>query len=298
MSTYWSENVQGPETLYLSRIARFSDLKKDVILNTLKLESGMKILEVGCGPGALSIQFARWLGNDTEIIGLDRDENFVKFARNKSKELSLNNIKFIEGDALNLPFSDNEFDVCFSHTVLEHVPNLEFLKEQKRVCKPGARTIVMNVRTDKSISISSKISELSHREKELWKPIDKAYDEAEKDTDVGKYEIDPKELPFLLEEAGFDNINIDALALTVVIDNSNNNRYANIILDSEHRMWLEALEIGMSKLSHELSKSHIEELRKLIDERFHKRKDKYNKGEKLWDYKIRMVLIGTGYKKI
>lgn len=42
--------------------------------------------------------------------------------------------------------------------------------------------------------------------------------------------------------------------------------------------------------------SHIEELKKLINKRNEKRRQLYNKGEKIWDYYVSMVLIGIGYK--
>lgn len=48
-------------------------------------------------------------------------------------------------------------DVCLSHTVIEHVPNREFLLEQKRVCRPGGRVRVMYSRPDKSIKIEPEL---------------------------------------------------------------------------------------------------------------------------------------------
>lgn len=297
MSTFWSNNVQGPKTLFYSRIAKFSNDKKDIILQTLKLKSGMKILVVGCGPGALSIKLSKWLGEETEVIGLDRDKNLIEFAESKRKEEKLNNIQFIEGDALNLPFADNEFDVCLSHTVIEHVPNLNFLVEQKRVCKAGGKVIVMSVMPNYSINIESEISKLTQREKELWKPINEAWDKKEKGSDVGKYKIEPREFPFIFKKAGLINIDIEALALRVAVDNYTTNReLANIIFKSEHEMWMEILENGLNKLNEKLPPDHIKELKELINKRDKKRRKMCYEGEKIWDYNVSMVLIGIGYK--
>lgn len=45
---------------------------------------------------------------------------------------------FVVGDAMELPFRDESFDLCFSHTVAEHVPHAPFFREQRRVLRPEA----------------------------------------------------------------------------------------------------------------------------------------------------------------
>ena len=56
MNTIWSEHVQGTMTLYLSRMLRFDDMffeqYKDVF--DLDRNAKLRILEIGCGPGALA----------------------------------------------------------------------------------------------------------------------------------------------------------------------------------------------------------------------------------------------------
>ena len=62
MNTIWSENVQGIMTLYLSRKLRFDDMffrqYKDFF--DIDPDKKLKILEVGCGPGALAEALHRW----------------------------------------------------------------------------------------------------------------------------------------------------------------------------------------------------------------------------------------------
>lgn len=53
MNTIWSDYVQGIGTLYSSRVLRFSDDVKYKYIKAFMLEEKKKILEIGCGPGAL-----------------------------------------------------------------------------------------------------------------------------------------------------------------------------------------------------------------------------------------------------
>lgn len=118
----WSTYIQRAETLYRSRYMRFRNEYKEQYLKALGLENGMSILEVGCGPGLLCHSLKEWLP-DSSITGLDRDSYFIEFAKEKSLEKGLD-CKFVEGDAANLPFKDNSFDACTSHTVIEHVETI------------------------------------------------------------------------------------------------------------------------------------------------------------------------------
>ena len=82
MNTIWSENVQGIMTLYLSRKLRFDDIffanYKDLF--NIDQQKSLKILEIGCGPGALAEALHRWYPN-AQITGIDRDTKFIEFAK-------------------------------------------------------------------------------------------------------------------------------------------------------------------------------------------------------------------------
>ena len=95
MNTIWSEHVQGIKTLYLSRKLRFDDMFFEQYQRTFKIDTNikMKILEIGCGPGALAEALHRWYPN-AEIIAVDRDSNFISYARE-----SITGVEFLEGDA-------------------------------------------------------------------------------------------------------------------------------------------------------------------------------------------------------
>ncbi len=64
MNTDWSNYVQTPEELYRSRALRFNGLNKDVWLRAMGIQSGMNVLEVGCGSGIFCHRIKTFLRPD------------------------------------------------------------------------------------------------------------------------------------------------------------------------------------------------------------------------------------------
>jgi ubiquinone/menaquinone biosynthesis C-methylase UbiE len=290
--------LQGILTLDVSRELRFRDDRKDLILYILGLRKGMKILEVGCGTGALARKLALWLGNDTTIVGLDRDTNFINYARSKAMEKGLTNMSFVEGDALQLPFEDNSFDACFSFNVIELVPNREFLLEQKRICKDGGKVSVMATITNKEIaSVPNEAPKQTEREKELMKPFELFFEKIVNEH-LENHWIGYDGLPRLYDELGFRDVQVDAIALPVVADDSRNSiKTKRLIIENDYKIpYLETVEMRQGAIESKLSESDIAELKMLIENRFTERWNYIEKGIKLWDYRISIVLIVSGTK--
>lgn len=98
------------------------------------------LLDVGSGLCHWSKLFSDYLKQPAEIVALDYDNKWAKGNSELEKYFSVRNasIKFKQGDAENLPFKDNTFDVVTCQTVLIHLKNpLKALSEMKRVLKKG-----------------------------------------------------------------------------------------------------------------------------------------------------------------
>jgi ubiquinone/menaquinone biosynthesis C-methylase UbiE len=296
MKNVWSSMLMGILTQDISRELRFRDDRKDLLIYLLGLNSNMKVLEVGCGTGALSRKIANWLGPKSRIIGVDIDSDYLNYAKNKANLLGVKNVEYIEGDALSLPFEDNSIDACISHTVIEHVQNREFLLEQQRVCKQDGRVSVMISVSDKSITSNpDSAPKMQDREKELWKPFDQCFEIANEKY-IKNYFSGYVGLPTLFDELGFKNVQVDAIALPVVADDSRNDieKKVKIIEDMYKNPYLEAVEMGNRMLSNPLPDEYIDELKSLIEERCMERKKYIENGKKLWDYKISLVYVVSG----
>lgn len=103
-----------------------------------------RLLDLGCGEGRHTIG-AYWLLNNWEIIGVDKARADLTIAKHKFDDFRQqftqpNQVMFIEGDGLDLPFANHSFDVIICSEVLEHIPDVaSMLREIKRLLKPGGQ---------------------------------------------------------------------------------------------------------------------------------------------------------------
>jgi ubiquinone/menaquinone biosynthesis C-methylase UbiE len=104
-------------------------------LTDAALPEGARVLEVGCGTGAVTRALAAWPGV-REAVGVDPSPVFVAKARELGKGLA--SLRFEEADGCSLPFPGGGFDGVVIHTTLCHVPDPErMLGEAARVLRPG-----------------------------------------------------------------------------------------------------------------------------------------------------------------
>lgn len=102
-----------------------------------KVRDGLKVLDVGCGFGGTVAHInERFTGMD--LVGLNLDERQLLRARAIVQPMAGNHIGFLQGNACELPFPDQSFDVVLAVECIFHFPNREqFFLEAGRVLKPG-----------------------------------------------------------------------------------------------------------------------------------------------------------------
>lgn len=89
-----------------------------LLMDYLGAGPGMRILDVGCGTGFLARLLARTL-DDVQVVGLDADEKMLDLARHMLEREGLTDrVELQQGDAYQLPFSDETFDLVTSQTLL------------------------------------------------------------------------------------------------------------------------------------------------------------------------------------
>jgi demethylmenaquinone methyltransferase / 2-methoxy-6-polyprenyl-1,4-benzoquinol methylase len=102
-----------------------------------QLRSDAKVLDVGCGTGDLSVELFEKTG--AQVTGIDFCRPMLELAQVKAPHL-----RFVEGDALRLPFSDAAFDCVTVAFALRNLASVEQgLAELKRVLKPGGVVAVL-----------------------------------------------------------------------------------------------------------------------------------------------------------
>jgi len=100
------------------------------------LRPGLWLLDVGCGPGTITVDLARRVAPG-HVIGIDRAPDVVAQASALAGERGIE-ADVCVGDAYTLPFPDAAFDVVHAHQLLQHLSDpVRALTEMRRVLKPG-----------------------------------------------------------------------------------------------------------------------------------------------------------------
>ena len=100
----------------------------------------LRVLEIGCGCGSDAERFAR-AGADYTAVDLTKAA--VGITRRRFQLAGLEG-RFVQGDAENLPFADDSFNLVYSHGVLHHTPDTpRAIREAHRVLSPGGRAVIM-----------------------------------------------------------------------------------------------------------------------------------------------------------
>jgi ubiquinone/menaquinone biosynthesis C-methylase UbiE len=109
------------------------------------LQSGMSLLDCGCGPGTITLGLAKIVAPG-HVIGIDLDKGQVNLAKAHAADQGISNISFEVANVYELPFEDSSFEAAFAHTLVQHLNDpLKGVKEIHRVLKPGG---VMGIRDD------------------------------------------------------------------------------------------------------------------------------------------------------
>jgi len=102
--------------------------------------AGKKVLEIGCGSGIDSMEFAR---HGAIVTATDITDNAVTLTRELANSAGLN-VKVVQLTGSDLPFSDASFDCVYSYGVLHHIPEVEkTLSEIHRVLKNTGTVMAM-----------------------------------------------------------------------------------------------------------------------------------------------------------
>jgi SAM-dependent methyltransferase len=119
-----------------ARVARLTEKAANEFITRLQLKPGLKVLDVACGSGNLSIPAAK---AGAIVTGIDIAPNLLDQARARASGEMLD-IRFEEGDAEDLPFEAGAFDVVVSMFGAMFAPRPEAVAgELSRVCRHGGR---------------------------------------------------------------------------------------------------------------------------------------------------------------
>lgn len=106
---------------------------------------GERVLDVGCGTGALTRRVARAVGSAGRVVGIDPSEEMVRYARRHSPS----NCDYRIAGAEAVPEPDASFDLAVSSLAVHHIPDdkrEKAMAELMRVVRPGGRILIADFR--------------------------------------------------------------------------------------------------------------------------------------------------------
>lgn len=293
MNTNWSDYVHGVGTLYLSRMLRFSNQHRQAYMQAFDLDGArrLRMLELGCGPGALTQSLARWYPN-ADITAIDLDSAFIEFAAHRAPGL-----RFIEADATALPFEDGEFDVTISNTVQEHIAPERFFGEQHRVLKRGGVCLVLSARRGVNIEADC-VAQQSDFERDIWARVSERCRNMDRDLGVGRYAMSERELPQAMEAHGFDNVSTHYIAVNLTPDDPDvSPEAAHAMIDAQRRMRLDAVQSLEQIAPDVVGKAELSELEAHVNRRYDERLALYDAGKRQWDVSVSLTMVVRGVKR-
>lgn len=129
---YYSKKNPGSKTDFDLGKEQFFKKANVKFKNILGNVNGKKILDVGCGTGALSFYLVQ---NGADVIGIDLSKNFIMFCKAEAKRLGLS-VEFREMNAQMPDFPDESFDIIVGSRVIHHLPEPKlFFRETRRLLK-------------------------------------------------------------------------------------------------------------------------------------------------------------------
>ena len=112
-----------------------------MLIKALELTSGMKVLELGCGPGTFTTDVARAIHPDGLVYAVDIQEGMLDQLRSRMAKEGLKNIIPVLADAEGtIPLEANSMDAAFSVAVLPEIPNpVNAIVQVKRLLVKGGK---------------------------------------------------------------------------------------------------------------------------------------------------------------
>jgi SAM-dependent methyltransferase len=135
-STY----VLGHEHVEVQRLLLQGRLYNDYTEHALRLAGlrpGMRVLDIGCGPGDVSFVAARLVGPTGTVLGVDAAPEMIALARARAAEQGLSSVHFREA-AIDAIVADEPVDAVIGRLILMHLPDpVATLRKLSAVVRPG-----------------------------------------------------------------------------------------------------------------------------------------------------------------
>lgn len=193
---HWQMNASAPELYERYLVPAITSIWAADLLDRLRVEPQESVLDIACGTGAVIRRLAT-VAHGGRLVGTDLNAAMLKIARSINTERP---IEWVEGSALDLPFSAKSFDVVLCQLGLQFFPDRPLaLREMVRVLRPGGRV---------GLSVYSAI-ERTPAAYAFVRALDRRLGPDSSRTKRAEHVFpDPDEVKSLMEGAGFSDVNV------------------------------------------------------------------------------------------
>ena len=123
---------------------------------------GMRVLEIGPGPGNFTVALARRVASQGSVTCVEIQPEMIDMLRKLLSTEQVNNVEIVQGNAQKLTFPDESFDLVFLAAVVGEVPDVQaFFQECVRVLKPGGLLTVTEQISDPDFHMPGSIRKLA-----------------------------------------------------------------------------------------------------------------------------------------
>jgi len=137
---------------FYEHITRYEHIVKIKGLKVAEIKNGSTVLDVAVGTGQTLIASSHCAGKDGIVCGIDLSIKMLKTTRKRIQEASSTpHVYLTLGDARQIPYQEEVFDVVFNSYMLDLIDTpeiLHVLAEFKRVLKPGGRLVIVSLSKD------------------------------------------------------------------------------------------------------------------------------------------------------
>jgi SAM-dependent methyltransferase len=142
----WVSRWRGEEGRHWrSEAARYDDINRvfgEALIDAAHLSPGERILDVGCGAGAIALEAARRVRPGGSVLAVDISPDLIAVARDRAASTGAEEVELVEADAAAYPFDKDAFDVLVSRNGLMFFNDPEAaLANLARALRPGGRIV-------------------------------------------------------------------------------------------------------------------------------------------------------------
>lgn len=137
-----TRKIYNVQSMFYDRVAaRIVCRRQSQAIDKMDIQAGHRILDLGVGTG---LSLARY-PNHCSVVGVDLSAGMLGKARLKVSRMGAEHIQLVCGDAMNLPFAENQFDsVLVSHVISVVSDPVKLIDAIRCVVRPKGRIVIIN----------------------------------------------------------------------------------------------------------------------------------------------------------